>query len=93
MEGPFEALPGADLVSLGLVDLAAGRRTVAALLLSRASVRLRSCGVPIDEPLPDADRELYRLLAAREGTAAHASYNALTRRLVSFMHAAEHHAP
>jgi len=93
MEGPFEALPGADLVSLGLVDLAAGRRDrrgIAALARERPAALLR---VPIVEPLPDADRELYRLLAAREGTAAHASYNALTRRLVSFMHAAEHHAP
>lgn len=92
MEGPFDALPGADLVSLGVDDLAAGRTSVAALLVSRASVRLRSCDVPIGDPLPDADRELYRLLATQEGTGAHATYNALTRRLVSFMHAAEHHA-
>ena len=49
--------------------------------------------VDVGDPLPDADRRLYMLLAEHEGTGAHAAYNALTRRLVSFMHAAEHHAP
>lgn len=93
MQGRFADLPGADLVGRGVRDLAAGRRSVEALLVSRASVRLRSCGVPVGEPLPDADHELYRLLAQRDGTGAHSAYNALTRRLVSFMHAAEHHAP
>jgi hypothetical protein len=91
MDGPFTGLPGADLVERGVNDLAAGRRSVEALLVSRATVRLRSCGLVAAEPLRDADRELYKLLAEREGTGAHA-YNALTRRLVSFMHAAEHHA-
>ncbi len=92
MDGPLAQLPGADLVERGVGDLTAGRRSLEALLVSRATIRLRSCGVPVPEPLPDADRELYRLLAEREGTGAHAAYNALTRRLVSFMHAAEHHA-
>jgi hypothetical protein len=85
-------LPGAELVARGVGDLASGRASIEALLVSRASVRLRGCGVPIDRPLPDADRQLYRRLAEREGTGAHAAYNALTRRLVSFMRAAEHHA-
>jgi hypothetical protein len=93
MHRPFADLPGADLVDRGMRDLAAGRASVEALLLSRASARLRSCGVAIDKPLPDADRELYLLLAERDGDGAHSAYNALTRRLVSFMHAAEHHAP
>lgn len=92
MDPRFDDLPGADLVGRGVEDLAAGRRSVEALLVSRATTRLRSCGVLLDDPLPDADRELYVLLAASEGTGAHAAYNALTRRLVSFMHAAEHHA-
>ena len=86
-------LPGADLVARGISDLAAGRRSVEALLVSRATARLRACGVPVGRPLPDADRQLYRLLAERDETGAHSAYNALTRRLVSFMHAAEHHAP
>lgn len=86
----FEGLPGADLVDRGVRDLAAGRTSVEALLVSRASTRLRSCGVAIDAPEPDADRRLYELLAACEGTGAHAAYNGLTRRLVSFMRAAEH---
>jgi len=92
MGGPFADLPGADLVDRGVSDLAAGRRSLEALLVSRATVRLRSCGVPVGEPLPDADRELYQLLAVRDGTGAHSAYNALTRRLVSFMQAAEHYA-
>lgn len=92
MPRPFADLPGADLVERGVNDLAAGRGSVEALLVSRASVRLRACGVAIGEPLPDADRELHRLLGEREGDGAHSAYNALTRRLVSFMHAAERHA-
>lgn len=91
MDGPFTGMPGADLVECGVRDLAAGHRSVEALLVSRATVRLRSCGVRVPEPLPAADRGLYHLLAEREGSGAHAAYNALTRRLVSFMHAAEHH--
>lgn len=89
----FSVLPGADLVDRGTRDLAAGGRTIEALLVSRATARLRSSGVSVAEPLPDADRELYRLLCDRDGNGAHGAYNALTRRLVSFMHAAEHHAP
>jgi len=92
VQAPFADLPGADLVDRGLRDLEAGRRSVEALLVSRATARLRSCGVAIGQPLPDADRELHRLLGEREGTGAHSAYNALTRRLVSFMHAAERHA-
>jgi hypothetical protein len=93
MDASLEDLPGAELVDRGVRDLAAGRSSLEALLVSRASVRLRSCGVGVGEPLPDADRELYRLLAERDGSGAHSAYNALARRLVSFMHAAEQHAP
>jgi hypothetical protein len=93
MDGRFADLPGADLVDRGLRDLAAGEASIEALLVSRATTRLRSCGVAVDNPLPDADRELYLLLDKRDGDGAHSAYNALTRRLVSFMHAAEHRAP
>ena len=92
MKGSFEGLPGANLVERGVRDLADGHCSVDALLVSRASVRLRACGVAMGDPLPDADRRLYELLATDMETGAHARYNALTRRLVSFMHAAEHHA-
>jgi hypothetical protein len=93
LAAPFADLPGADLVDRGVSDLAAGRSSIEALLVSRATARLRSCGVAVGEALPDADRELYRLLGERDGNGAHSAYNALTRRLVSFMHAAEQHAP
>lgn len=92
MSAPFDGLPGADLVERGARDLAGGRCSIEALLVSRASTRLRSCGVVLVDPLPDADRRLYDVLAERDGSGAHAAYNALTRRLVSFMHAAEQHA-
>jgi hypothetical protein len=92
MDGSLADLPGADLVERGLIDLAAGRSSIEALLVSRATTRLRACGVAVGDPLPDADRELYGLLADRDGTGAHSAYNALTRRLVSFMRAAERDA-
>lgn len=92
MDGSLSDLPGADLVERGVIDLAAGRRSIEALLVSRATTRLRACGVAVEDPLPDADRELYRLLAERDGSGAHSAYNALTRRLVSFMRAAERDA-
>jgi hypothetical protein len=93
MDASLEDLPGAELVNRGVRDLATGHSSVEALLVSRASSRLRSCGVAVGEPLPNAERELYRLLAERDGSGAHSAYNALARRLVSFMHAAEQHAP
>jgi len=92
MDESFDGLPGADLVQRGVSDLAGGACSVEALLVSRASTRLRSCGVGMCDPLPDADRRLYELLARRDGTGAHAAYNSLTRRLVAFMRAAEQHA-
>ena len=92
MDSRLAGLPGADLVDRGVTDLAAGRPSIEALLVSRATARLRGCGVPVGEPLADADRRLYRLLAERDGTGAHSAYNALTRRLVSFMRGAERDA-
>jgi hypothetical protein len=92
MDPALAGLPGADLIDSGVRDLTAGRGTVEALLVSRATERLRACGIAVGEPLPDADAALYRLLERREGTGAHSAYNALTRRLVSFMRAAEQRA-
>jgi hypothetical protein len=83
-------LPGSDLVAAGLGDLAAGRETPAALLVLVGAPRLRRLGIPVPEQrgTEPAEHRLYALLAARDGDAAHSSYNALVRRLVSFERAA-----
>lgn len=87
----FEALPGADLVERGLIDLKRGAETVEALLVSMAATRLRATGidVPPVEGLT-AGHRLYALLAAENGNDAHSRYNALIGRLASFARAAEH---
>lgn len=77
------------MVTVGLADLAAGRRTVEALLVASASVRLGELGFPIARSEPNSHLELYALLAEQQGDdAAHSRYNALRRRLVSFMRSA-----
>ena len=81
-------LPGADLIAKGLDDLAAGRETPEALLVSIGAARLRTLGIDPPTTIDDPELRLYRLLAAQHGTAAHGRYNALVRRLVSFERAA-----
>ncbi len=86
-------LPGADLVSGGLADLAAGRETERALLVAMAAPRLRSAGIEVpddgyaDERASPSHR-LYALLSLA-GDGAHSRYNALVARMVSFLRAAE----
>ncbi|HEX7276885.1 MAG TPA: hypothetical protein VF244_05875 [Acidimicrobiales bacterium] len=81
-------LPGSELVEDGLRDLADGRYTVAALLVSIGAPRLRQLGFDVAAPIADADHALYALLAADDPDSAHGRYNALVRRLVSFERAA-----
>lgn len=83
------ALPGGDLVAQGLADLSRGEETVASLLVSIGSPRLRRLGLGPADPLPDPERRLYALLCREGADAAHSRYNALIRRLVSFERAAE----
>ncbi|MGH9409985.1 MAG: hypothetical protein ACRD1V_11080 [Vicinamibacterales bacterium] len=77
-------LPGNDLVALGLVDLAAGRETDAALLVSIGAPRLVRLGLTVRSPLADPEHRLYARLAASAPNSAHSRYNALVRRLVSY---------
>lgn len=77
-------MPGGDLVRQGLDDLAAGRVTTNALLVSIGAPRLRQLGVPVPHPLDEADHRLWELLAEDDADSAHSRYNALVRRLVSF---------
>jgi hypothetical protein len=83
-------LPGHELVSAGLADLAAGRESEASLLVAMAAPRLRMLG--FDVPAGGGEWPAYRLyeLLARRDSAAHSSYNALVGRVVSFARAAEH---
>ncbi len=83
------ALPGEDLIKQGMADLASGKISSPALLVSIGATRLRSSGLPVPEALPDADHRLYELLAAEFGDDAHSRYNGLLRRLVSYERALE----
>jgi hypothetical protein len=82
-------LPGEELVTAGVVDLERGLESVGALLVSIGAPRLRQLGMEIAEPWPNAEHRLYELLAAEDADSAHARYNALIRRLVSYERAAE----
>lgn len=85
----WDGLPGAELVTRGLQDLEARRVSVASLLVSLGAPRLRSVGVAVDDPFPDADHALWRRLAEDDVDGAHSRYNALVRELVSFERALE----
>jgi hypothetical protein len=77
-------LPGEELVEWGIRDLERGTESVESLLVSIGAPRLRRAGFAISSPLPEPEHRLYLLLREQHGDAAHARYNALVRRLVSF---------
>lgn len=79
-----DALPGADLIERGIRDLAEGVESIPALLVSIGAPRLRRLGFEVTRPVASAERVLYDLLRDADPDAAHARYNALVRRLVSF---------
>lgn len=84
------AYPGGDLVEEGLTDLAQGRETIPALLVSIGALRLRRLGLPVAEGvIPSPEDRLYERLAESDPDSAHSRYNALVQRLVSFENAAE----
>lgn len=88
--GDLDHLPGGDLVSRGLADLAAGRESAEALLVAIGEPRLRRLGLEIPpHRLDNPEHSLYLLLAREDEATAHSRYNALIRRLVSFERAAE----
>ena len=83
-------LPGHELVSAGLDDLAAGRETEASLLVAMAAPRLRAVGIDVPPAAgDDPSHRLYEMIAADAGS-PHSRYNALVGRIVSFARAAEH---
>jgi len=84
------ALPGAELIEAGLIDLREQRETAAALFVAIGAPRLRRLGIELPNPLPEnPEHRLYALLAKDEPDSAHSRYNAFIRRLVSFERAAE----
>jgi hypothetical protein len=84
----LDSLPGGDLIAEGFDDLAAGRESVAALLVSIAAPRLRLLGWDVPSPISQPEERLYARLAGEFGDGAHSRYNALIRRVVSFQRAA-----
>jgi hypothetical protein len=85
----MDGLPGAELVEKGLRDLARGEESAEAMLLSMASVRLQGAGIELPTVVRHPEQRLYLLLVGLHGAGAHSQYNALRRRLQSFMRAAE----
>ena len=85
----MRALPGSDLIERGVADLSAGRETTEALLVSIGASRLRSVGIGLPSPIDFPEHKLYLHLARDMGDAAHSTYNALIRRLVSFERTAQ----
>jgi hypothetical protein len=76
----FTGLPGESLIRQGLKDMAAGRESPGALLIQIGAPRLRLLGIslpPHANNQGDADRRLYRLLAAEHGLEAHSQFNSL----------------
>ena len=90
MTGPNRRhLPGNELVEAGLADLAHGRESIASLVVAIGAPRLRSLGVEVPDAGPSPELRLYRVLQNMYGDGAHAQYNALIGRLVSFERACE----
>jgi hypothetical protein len=86
----FDGLPGAAVIRAGLEDLAAGRESIASLLVQIGVPRLNGLGISLPtKPELDADRRLYHLLAAQHGLAAHSQFNSWIRQLISFERALE----
>lgn len=87
----LENLPGYELVSKGVDDLARGVSSREALLVSIGASRLRENGVPLPKSVPaEAELQLYRLLRSERPQDAYSFYNSLLRRLISFEKALEH---
>jgi len=79
--------PGGDLVAKGLADLSRRVYSQEALLVLVAGPRLTGLGfsIPIPPEVPEPyEHALYSLIEAENPGGAHAAYNALIRRIVSF---------
>jgi hypothetical protein len=85
----IEALPGGEIIAQGLTDLRAGVESPQAYLVSMAATRLRDLGFDLPkEVFSDPELKLYQALVRQHGDGAHSKYNALRRRLLSFLRTA-----
>ena len=80
----MDGLPGSELITKGLADLARGEETIESLLVSIGGPKQRSLGIEFKSPFENPERRLYSLLGKEHGDNAHGQYNALVRRLVSY---------
>ena len=86
----YSKFPGGDLIRGGIKDLNTGIESPQALLVAIGRPRLTRLGIQVsDNPLTSPELRLYRFLSQEDPDAAHARYNALIRRLVSFERAME----
>ncbi len=87
-DNPSLRLPGSDLVCKGIDDLKQSQGTQEAFLVALAATRLSDLGVSLPEQaflIRRPDIALYD--AVCEAGGGHSQYNALVRRLTSFMRA------
>lgn len=77
-------LPGAEIIEAGLTDLARGVESVDALLVAIGAPHLRQLGIAVPAGPQHPEHRLYALLARDDQDSAHARYNALIRRLISY---------
>lgn len=83
------ALPGADLISAGVSALKRGDCTPEALLVAAAATRLGELGVEVPSAAEaDESPNLALYAAVQASGGGHSQYNALKRRLDSFIRAA-----
>lgn len=80
-------LPGFEIVHDGIRDLANGHLSNESLLVSIAAPRLELLGIRLPSTLSHPEEQLFVRATAEHGDGAHARYNALIRRLVSFTRA------
>ncbi len=90
MSMEYRAFPGGELIRGGIEDLKAGIESPEAFLVAIGRPRLSRLGVPVPRPpFTSPEVRLYQSLWRTNPDTAHARYNALIRRLVSFERAAE----
>ncbi len=82
--------PGHEFIEQGLLDISQAKSTIYSALLFSAKSRLENLGIVLNGVSPiDPSMELYQSLYLQYGDAAHSKFNALNRRLISFMRSVE----
>ena len=85
-------LPGGEILRNGLRDLQDGVRSIDALLVLVAALRLTRCGIRIPHTSSTSElpeHALFRRLSVDHGPEAYRHYRSLLRRLVSLENALE----